>query len=71
MPRKFDPDVPVYGAHDIALAAGIVDAKGKPRVRAVYHLLEKGLLPASKIGKTYASTPRRLRAIANGETAQV
>jgi len=62
-------DVPLWGARAIALAAGIVDARGKPRIRAAYHLLEKKLLPADKVGKTYVSTPRRLRSIANGEAA--
>jgi hypothetical protein len=68
-PPKIDLDTPVYGAAAIATVAGLVDKHGKPRVRAVYHLLEKGLLPASKIGDTWTSTPRRLRAIANGEAA--
>jgi hypothetical protein len=63
---KFDPDTPVWGARDIALAAGITDKRGKPRVRAAYHLLETGRLPADKVGKTWVSTPARLRSIANG-----
>lgn len=62
-----DQDRPVWGARQIALAAGLVDSKGKPRLRATYHLLEKGLLPASKVGRSFVSTPRRLRAVANGE----
>ncbi len=66
-PKLDHLDVPVWGARAIALAAGIVDKHGKPRVRAAYHLLEKKLLPADKVGKTYVSTPRRLRSIANGE----
>jgi len=69
MSLKHDLDMPIWGARAIALAAGIVDKRGKPRVRAAYHLLERGLLPASKVGKSYTSTPRRLRAIANGEAA--
>jgi hypothetical protein len=64
---KFDPDTPVWGARAIAIAAGLVDKRGKPRVRAAYHLLEKKLLPADKVGKTYTSTPRRLRSVANGQ----
>jgi len=66
---KDNLDTPIWGARAIAIAAGLLDKRGKPRVRAAYHLLEKGLLPASKIGKTYTSTPRRLRSIANGEAA--
>ena len=65
-----DPDRPVWGARAIALAAGLVDKHGKPRVRAAYHLLAVGLLPADRIGKSYISTPRRLRAIANGEASE-
>ena len=61
-------DRPVWGARAIAIAAGLVDRRGKPRVRAAYHLLEKKLLPADKVGRTFVSTPRRLRAVANGET---
>jgi hypothetical protein len=60
-------DLPCWGARDIAVAANLVDKRGKPRVRAAYHLLEKGLLPADKVGRTYVSTPRRLRSIANGQ----
>jgi hypothetical protein len=67
-PAKFDPaDVPVWGARAIALAVGLVDSRGRPRTRACYHLLEKKLLPADKVGRTFVSTPRRLRAVANGE----
>ena len=65
-PKELDLDRPVYGVRAICLAAGIVDEHGKPRTRAAYHLLEQGLLPASKIGRTYTSTPRRLRSVANG-----
>jgi hypothetical protein len=60
-------DLPVWGARDIAVAANLVDKRGKPRVRAAYHLLEKKLLPADKVGKSYVSTARRLRSIANGQ----
>jgi hypothetical protein len=49
-------DKPVWGARDIGKEIG------KP-TRATYHLLEKGLLPATKIGGQWASTPRRLRGL--------
>jgi hypothetical protein len=64
-----DIDVPIWGARAIAVAAGLVDKRGKPRDRAAYHLLAAGRLPASKVGKSYVTTVRRLRAIANGEDA--
>jgi hypothetical protein len=67
--HKFDPDQLVWGARNIALAAGLTDKHGRPRTRAAYHLLEKKLLPADKVGRTFVSTPRRLRSIASGEAA--
>jgi hypothetical protein len=67
--KVFDLDQPVWGAADIALAIGLKTKRGKPRTRAVYHLLESGRIPASKVGKTWVSTPRRLRSVANGEVA--
>jgi hypothetical protein len=57
----------IWGARAIAIAAGLVDASGRPRVRAAFHLLQKKLLPASKVGKTYVSSMRRLQSIAGGE----
>jgi hypothetical protein len=63
---KDNPDIPIWGARAIAIAAGLVDKRGKPRTRAAYHLLEKKLLPADKVGRTFVSTPRRLRSVANG-----
>lgn len=69
MPIKFDPDTPVWGAETFALVLGLVTAKGKPRTRTVYHLLESGRLPATKVGKVWTSTPRRLRSVSNGMAA--
>jgi hypothetical protein len=60
-------DTPIWHAGPIAVAAGLVDKRGRPRVRAAYHLLEKGLLPASKVGRSFVTTLRRLRSVANGE----
>jgi hypothetical protein len=60
-------DRPVWGARNIAVVVGLIDKRGKPRVRACFHLLQKKLLPADKVGKTYVSTPRRLLSIASGE----
>jgi hypothetical protein len=62
-----DLDTPIWGARAIALAAGVVDERGEPDLRRVYYLLEEKLLPANKVGRAYASTLRRLRAIASGE----
>ena len=66
---KENLDLPIWGARAIAIGVGLVDKRGKPRVRTAYHLLEKKRLPADKVGKQYVSTLRRLRSIANGEAA--
>ena len=60
-------DRPIWGAKNIAIAAGLVDKRGKPRVRAAFHLLKTKKLPAEKIGKSYVSSQRRLESIAGGE----
>jgi hypothetical protein len=65
--KEKELDTPIWHAGPIALAAGLVDKRGRPRTRAAFHLLEKGLLPASKVGRSYVTTLRRLRAVANGE----
>ena len=65
---KIDPDAPLWGCRAIAEAANLMDEDGKPDEGRAYYLLQKGLLPASKIGGTWTSTQRRLRAIASGET---
>ena len=63
-------DLTCWGARAIGVAANVVDKNGKPRMRAVYHLLENGLLPATKVGKTWVSTPRRLRSIAQEQKSE-
>jgi hypothetical protein len=57
----------IWGARAIAITVGLVDAHGRPRTRAAFHLLQKKLLPASKIGKSYVASMRRLQSIAGGE----
>ncbi len=69
MTFKLDLDAPIWGALNIARGANLVDKRGKPRLRAAYHLLESKRLPADKVGKTWVSTLRRLRSVASGETA--
>jgi hypothetical protein len=49
-----DPDLPVWGA--AAIGAQINRSE-----RQASYMLERGLLDASKIGKFWVSTPRRLR----------
>jgi hypothetical protein len=48
-----DPDVPVWGAAAIGRVIGRSE-------RQAYHLLERRLLDATKIGAQWVSTPRRL-----------
>jgi hypothetical protein len=57
-----DPDRPLWGA--AAIGAEINRSE-----RQAHYLLERGLLDASKIGKFWVSTPRRLRDRLLGEVA--
>jgi hypothetical protein len=45
-------------------AQAIADAINAP-LRKTFHLLENGQLPAAKIGRTWFSTPERLRQFLN------
>jgi len=58
----FDPilDKPIRGVRDIAIAANIVDENGEPDERAAYYALEAGHYDASKRGRIWESTLRRL-----------
>jgi hypothetical protein len=49
-----DPDRPIWGAKAIA------EEINRPE-RAVYYLIENGLLDTTKVGAIHTSTPRRLR----------
>ncbi len=54
-----DLDRPLWGVHEIAEIVNRPPSK-------VYYLLERRLLPARKIGKTWTSTPRELLAAVIG-----
>jgi hypothetical protein len=54
-------DRPLYGARPIGKAAHIVDDKGKVDVRKTYYALEQGYIDASKYGRRWVSTLRRIR----------
>jgi hypothetical protein len=58
--RKDDLDRPIWGAEAIAEAANLTP-------RQAYHALEKGYLPASKAGRKWFTTPRRLLARFTGD----
>jgi len=55
-------DRPIWGAKNIGAVINRTE-------RQTFHALEKGLLPAEKIGKTWVSTPRRLLSRIVGEVA--
>jgi len=55
-----DLDVPIWGVKAIAAASNLT-------LRQAYHALEKGYLPASKAGRKWFSTPRRLQTLFAGE----
>jgi hypothetical protein len=57
-----DLDRPIYGAEAIGREIGLSKTR-------TFYALEKKLLPASKLGKIWFTTPRRLRAFLNGEAA--
>jgi hypothetical protein len=60
-------DAPMWGAEAIGREANVVDEDGNVNLRKVYHLLENELLPATKVGKIWTSTKRRIRRVFAGE----
>jgi hypothetical protein len=60
---KEDLDRPIWGVKAIAIAANLT-------TRQTYHALEKGYLPASKAGRKWVTTPRRIRSAFSGEGRQ-
>jgi hypothetical protein len=55
-----DLDIPIWGVKAIAAASNLT-------LRQTYHALERGYLPASKVGRKWFTTPRRLRALFAGD----
>jgi hypothetical protein len=61
MTANIDPlDQVVEGAEAIARVVGLVNEDGSARVRRAFYLLERGFLDATKHGRIWSSTPRRL-----------
>jgi hypothetical protein len=60
----FDPvlDRPIRGVRAIAAAANIIGEDGEIDERAAYYALERGHYDASKRGRTWETTLRRLLA---------
>jgi hypothetical protein len=63
-------DAPLWGAEAIGREAGLTHEDGTVNFRAVYYALENGHLPASKIGKRWVSTLRRLRSVFAGDVSE-
>jgi hypothetical protein len=59
---KEDLDTPLWGAREIAAVLNLTE-------RQVWHKLEKGQLPAEKVGKLWVSTRRRLLGRISGDRA--
>ena len=59
-----DDNRPIWGANAIAREAGLPDRA------AAYHLLERGLLPAPRVGRRWVTTRTRLRQALTGERAR-
>lgn len=53
---------PVWGAKAIGKEIGLSE-------RQAYHMLEKGLLPARKVGDKWVADARQLHAVISGEAA--
>jgi hypothetical protein len=64
-----DLDLPLWGAEAIGREANVLDSAGNVDLRKTFYLLENGLLPASKIGKRWATTKRRIRSVFAGAPA--
>lgn len=62
-PAIEDLDRPIWGVKAIATEANLTE-------RQAYHALEKGYLPASKSGRKWVTTRRRLRTLFDGEESQ-
>jgi hypothetical protein len=63
-------DDPIRGAFAIGRAAKILDSKGRVDVRKTYYALEARNLDASKFGRMWITTLRRIRAGYIGEVAK-
>jgi len=62
-------DRPIYTAEAIGRAAELLDDEGNVDLRKTYHALEHGYIDASKFGRTWVTTLRRIRRAFAGEAA--
>jgi hypothetical protein len=70
-PQIDDPDQLVHGAEEIAKVLNLIDEDGQPDTRRAFYMLERGYVDATKLGRQWCSTRRRLLAglVALRETA--
>ena len=54
-------DTPIWNAETIGREAGLFKDDGRVDLRRTHYMLEKGLLPATKAGRQWTSTRRRIR----------
>jgi hypothetical protein len=64
-----DLDRPLWGAEAIGREANVLNGAGNVDLRKTFYLLENGLLPGTKVGRQWTSTPRRIRRVFDGEAA--
>ena len=62
-------DAPLWNVEAIGREAGLVDDNGVVNMRATFYALERGNLPATKVGRQWVTTRRRLRALFAGEVS--
>jgi hypothetical protein len=63
-------DLPLWGAEAIGRVAVLLNEDGTVDIRRTFYLLEKGLLPATKVGNAWTSTPRLVRSVLAGAHEQ-
>jgi hypothetical protein len=51
----------LWGATAIGREANIVNENGEVDIRRLYYMLEKGYLPAKKVGRAWMSTATAIR----------
>jgi hypothetical protein len=62
-----DGNAPLRGARAFAVCLNLLTEDDEPRERAVFHMLQNGLLDAERIGGQWQSTPNRLLRRVRGE----
>jgi hypothetical protein len=69
--NSLDLDQPRWGADQIGRDLGLItvgpeDKDYDKQLRRTFYMLEKGYANASKVGRAWVSTPRRLRRLFTG-----